>query len=152
MKWLRKLVKHLRISVLISFKDLKDVGPGFYMGRRVGVYPDLKTGIDVYIGQDSIIYPRVSIGDFTLIANNVQILGSDHNYALCGSPIKYSGRPKLPFTTIGKDVWIGASAIIMSGVNVGDCAIVAAGSVVTKDIPSGEIWGGNPARILKKKI
>ncbi len=51
---------------------------------------------------------------------------------------------------IGDYVFIGARCIIMKGVTIGDHSIVAAGSVVTKDIPADEVWGGNPARYIKK--
>lgn len=53
---------------------------------------------------------------------------------------------------IGHDVWIGARAIIMSGVSIGNGAIVAAGAIVTKDIPAYAIVGGNPARIIKYRF
>lgn len=51
---------------------------------------------------------------------------------------------------IGDDVFIGANSTILKGVTIGDKAIIGAGSVVTKDIPSMEIWGGNPAKFIKK--
>ena len=53
---------------------------------------------------------------------------------------------------VGNDVWIGACAIIMSGVTIGDGAIVAAGSVVTKDVPPYTLVGGNPAKFIKKRF
>lgn len=52
---------------------------------------------------------------------------------------------------IGKNVFIGMNSLIVNAVNIGDGAVIGAGSVVTKDIPAGEIWGGNPARFIKKK-
>lgn len=52
---------------------------------------------------------------------------------------------------IGNDVFIGAHSIICKPVTIGDHAVVAAGSVVTKDIPEGEIWGGVPAKFIKKR-
>lgn len=55
-------------------------------------------------------------------------------------------------TVIGNDVWIGFGAIIISGVNIGDGAIVAAGAVVTKDVPAYAIVGGVPARVLKMRF
>ena len=55
-------------------------------------------------------------------------------------------------TFVEDDVWIGAAAIIMSGVKIGKGSIVAAGSVVTKDIPPCEIWGGNPARFIRNRF
>ena len=52
---------------------------------------------------------------------------------------------------IGKDVWIGARAIILPGVHIGDYSVVAAGSVVTKDVPSGVLVAGAPA-VIKKRL
>jgi acetyltransferase-like isoleucine patch superfamily enzyme len=49
-------------------------------------------------------------------------------------------------------VFIGGHALILKGVTIGDEAVVAAGSVVTKNVPSGEIWGGNPAKPLRQPI
>lgn len=51
---------------------------------------------------------------------------------------------------IGDDVFIGANATVLKGVTIGDRAVIAAGSMVTKDVPADEIWGGNPARFLKR--
>lgn len=50
---------------------------------------------------------------------------------------------------IGNHVWVGMNATIMKGVTIGDNAIIAAGALVTKDVPAGEIWGGVPARFIK---
>jgi len=52
--------------------------------------------------------------------------------------------------TIGNNVWIGERAIVLKGVTIGDNAVIAAGSVVTKDVPENTVVGGNPARVLKK--
>jgi acetyltransferase-like isoleucine patch superfamily enzyme len=54
--------------------------------------------------------------------------------------------------TLGHDVWIGARAIVLSGVNIGTGAVVAAGAIVTKDVPPYAIVGGNPARVIKKRF
>ena len=51
---------------------------------------------------------------------------------------------------IGKNVWIGANATVLAGVNIGDGAVVAAGAVVTKDVEPNTIVGGVPAKLLKK--
>ena len=53
---------------------------------------------------------------------------------------------------IGKNVWIGLGSIILKGVTIGDGAIIAAGSVVTKDVPSNCLVGGNPAKVIKDYI
>ena len=51
---------------------------------------------------------------------------------------------------IGNDVWIGMRSIILKGVTIGDGAVIAAGSVVTRDVPAGTLYGGNPARFIKE--
>ncbi|WP_302847835.1 CatB-related O-acetyltransferase [Azotobacter beijerinckii] len=53
---------------------------------------------------------------------------------------------------MGNDVWIGANVSLMPGVTIGDGSVVATASVVTKDIPAYEIWGGNPAKFIKKRF
>ena len=66
-------------------------------------------------------------------------------------------KSKLPLTeyapywnlSIGRDVWIGSGSVILSGIEIGDGAIVAAGSVVTKSVGKYEIWAGNPAKFIK---
>lgn len=58
----------------------------------------------------------------------------------------------MPPVNIGNDVWIGYRAMIMDGVNIGNGAIIAAGAVVTKDIPPYEIWGGVPAKAIGKRF
>ena len=55
-------------------------------------------------------------------------------------------------TVIGNDVWIGRRSIILSGITIGDGAVIAAGSVVTKDVPAYAVVGGNPARIIKNRF
>ena len=98
------------------------------------------------------IYPKVEIGKYTMLANDVKVIGGDHRYDLSGLPIIFSGRNNLKATKIGDDVWIGANSIIMTGVKIGDGAIIAAGSVVTKDIEPYIVVGGIPARFIKKRF
>lgn len=52
---------------------------------------------------------------------------------------------------VGHHCWIGTGAIILQGVRIGDGAVVAAGAVVTKDVPEYEVWGGVPARYIRKR-
>lgn len=114
-----------------------------------------------FCGYDCDIY-HVTIGGFTSIASNVVVGGARHPMEWVGmSPVFYAGRDSVkakfsehkldnpPMTFIGNDVWIGRSAIILSGVKVGDGAVVGAGSVVTKDVPSYAIVAGNPAKLIR---
>lgn len=54
--------------------------------------------------------------------------------------------------TIGNNVWIGGSAVILPGVTIGDNAVIGAGSVVSRDVPAGTVVVGNPARVVKKML
>ena len=132
--------------------NLKDVHPTFYMGGKSVISNDLKAGAYVYIGPRCIIYPKVSIGDYSMLANDVSIIGGDHKFDRPGIPIIFSGRDNLKHTEIGKDVWIGAYVRIMAGVTIGDGTIVALGSLVTKDLEPFSIYGGVPAKKLKDRF
>ena len=88
---------------------------------------------------------RVTIGDMTQIGPGVQIIAADHpreaEYRDAGLE---NGKP----VTIGRNVWIGALAVILPGVTMGDDAIVGAGAIVTRDVAPGTTVVGNPARPL----
>ena len=87
----------------------------------------------------------VTIGDLTQIGPGVQILTADHpRDPAQRRAMLESGRP----ISIGRNVWIGAAALILPGVMIGDDAIVGAGSVVTRDVPAGATVVGSPARVI----
>ena len=86
----------------------------------------------------------IRIGDGTLIGHNVVITTLNHNF----EPELRSGMKPAP-VIIGKNVWIGASVTVVPGVTIGENAIIAAGSVVTKDVDSNTVVGGVPAKLIK---
>ncbi|MCE7053702.1 CatB-related O-acetyltransferase [Algoriphagus sp. AGSA1] len=144
-----RFYKRLKIRYLYG---LKYVHPTFNIGGKSKISKDLVAGEYSYVGPGGLIYPGVSIGRYTMLAQNVQIIGDDHNFNLVGIPSTFSGRPKMRRTTIGRDVWIGANSIIMASVTIGDGSIIAAGSIVTKDIPPFSIVGGVPAKFIRKRF
>jgi acetyltransferase-like isoleucine patch superfamily enzyme len=98
---------------------------------------------------------RLSIGDYTTVSGNVLFIFHDGAVGpLINRNPKFIDKSihvfKRGTISIGKHVFIGASSILLPDINVGDFSVVAAGSVVSKNIPSGEIWGGVPARFIKK--
>lgn len=132
---------------------LRNTHPKFLATKGLGkVSRDIVAGAYSYIGENCLIYPKVSIGNFTMLANDVFIIGGDHNYRFAGMPIVFNGRDDFKETKIGHDVWIGARSIIMAGVKIGNGAIIAAGSVVTKDIEPYAIYGGVPAKMIKMRF
>ncbi len=105
---------------------------------------------------------HADIGSFVSIANNVVIGGGRHPMEWVGmSPVFYEGKDsvKAKFSTharepvrrvkVGHDVWIGRSAIVLPGVEIGDGAVVGAGAVVTQSVPPYAIVAGNPARLIR---
>ena len=122
----------------------------------------LTVASDVYIGKFCTIECDGSIGRFSMIANNVGLVGRyDHDLRSVGMPIRkapwigspdYKGQGLGLQLTVGEDVWIGFGAVLLSGVTIGRGAIVAAGSVVTRDVPPYAIAAGNPARTLSMRF
>jgi acetyltransferase-like isoleucine patch superfamily enzyme len=111
----------------------------------------ISIGHDCFIGKwchISIVEPAtLTIGNYVGISPYVKIFGGDHNYGVVGkwhTEVKEGG-DNIPIV-IEDDVSIGAGAIILKGIKIGEGAVVAAGAVVTKSIPPYTIWGGNPAR------
>lgn len=130
---------------------------------RVKDYAELRDsylGEYSYIAQQSIVN-KTNIGKFVSIANGCYIGLWEHNtevsthsfylYEHSGHFVKgYKNYDKDDIlTNIGSDVWVGANAVILKGVTIGDGAIIGASAVVTKDVPPYAIVVGNPARVLK---
>ncbi len=92
-------------------------------------------------------YQQIEIGEDVAIAENVTIRDSD-NHLIISNPNFQKTAP----IKIGNHVWIGMNATILKGVTIGDGAIIAAGAVVTKDVPERCLVGGVPAGIIKKNV
>ncbi len=94
-------------------------------------------------------YGGLEIGEYTRIGRGTTIITSDHSFGDRNLLIKdqplISGK-----VIIGKNVWIGANVTILKGIYIGDNSIIAAGAVVTKDVPPNVIVGGVPAKIIKE--
>jgi len=110
----------------------------------------ISVGKGTTVNRNVTIRGKVKIGDFCLIAPNVVIVGSNHSYHKVDL-IRNQGLI-IKGIEIMDDVWIGANSTILDGVKIGKGAIIAAGSVVTKDVDNYSIFGGVPAKKLKKRI
>lgn len=123
----------------------------------------IRLGDWCFVGENSRIWSgaAIDIGDRVLISHDVNIFDNDTHPFDAGArhrqfvAIKTLGQPSdidladRP-VSIGADAWIGAKAIILKGVTIGRGAVVAAGSVVTRDVPEYAIVAGNPARVLRQ--
>ncbi|GBF10609.1 DapH/DapD/GlmU-related protein [Tepidibacillus infernus] len=98
-----------------------------------------KTSIALMVMMDTMFPEKIHIGDNTIIGYNTTILA--HEYLI--------EEYRLGDVYIGSNVMIGANSLILPGVTIGDYAVVAAGAVVTKDVPPNAFVAGNPARIIR---
>ena len=162
-----KLLPGSKVENLAGDPNLISVGAGSVLSGRLLIFPHdgkISIGRDCYLGENSRIWSAASIeiGDRVSISHNVNI--HDTNAHSLDPQIRHrhfmetmaTGFPRENTVdivsspiVIGNDVWIGFNSIILKGVTIGRGAIVAAGSVVTKDIPEFSIAAGNPARIVK---
>ena len=132
--------------------------------RRCGQAVNIEQGADFMFGEsievghrsgigiDSIIRADLVIGSDVMMGPRVIIYGRDHCFELTDRPMATQGMGPYERIVIEDDVWIGAQALILKGVTIGKGAIVAAGAVVTKDIPPYSIVAGNPARIVRSRL
>ena len=146
------LLRRLKRRWMILRYGLKGAHPTALLSPGSAFSKDLIIGEFAYIGPGCMIEQGVSIGKYTMLANNVMIVGGDHDFHNPTLPIIFSGREERRKTRIGVDCWIGTGSIIMAGVTIGDGAIVAAGSVVTKNVPPFTIYGGCPAKLIKNRF
>jgi acetyltransferase-like isoleucine patch superfamily enzyme len=124
--------------------------PMFYPGVWITPGRHLVVGDDVDFAQGVLVTTGggVEIGDRALIGYRVQILSVNHAVPAGRGRIFDAGHEPRS-VRIGSDVWIGANAIVMPGITIGDGAVVAGGAVVTKPVEPYAIVGGNPARLIR---
>jgi acetyltransferase-like isoleucine patch superfamily enzyme len=130
-------------------------------------YPDgelYRTGLRAYfpssvirIGDNcslngTVIHARASviIGDNCMFGPGVVILDNDSHNTSTDPQVRRQGKVSESPVVIGSNVWVGMRSIVMKGVHIGDNSVIAAGSVVTKDVSPDSLYGGNPAAFIKK--
>lgn len=150
---------HYNILQIILRRKFRRVGKNFKFdpfGRYS--FDTIEVGNDVFIGPGAILLATESfirLGNKIMFGPNVTMMGGDHNTTVIGKYM-YDVIEKLPENDIPiiieDDVWIGTGAIILKGVTIGEGSIVAAGSVVNKDVAPYSIVGGVPAKLLKMRF
>jgi len=138
------------LRYFLFFKCIKKCGKKVKIDRNVYVSPDIYVGDNVRISENVKIRRNTFIGNDVMIAPGVHIITVNHGYDLLDLPMRLQ-KEKEELVEIGDDVWIGTNAIILPGIKIASHAIVAAGAVVTKDVPEFAVVGGNPAKIIKMR-
>ena len=109
---------------------------------------DVLIGDNTRIGLHNTIIGPVTIGSHVNLAQGVTVTALNHNFQNASVRIDQQGVSTCQ-VVIGDDVWIGSNSVILPGVTIGQHVVVAAGAVVTKDVPDGVLVAGVPARIIK---
>ena len=109
---------------------------------------DVIIGDHTRIGIHNTLIGPVTIGSHVNLAQGITVTALNHNFEHSDKYIDEQGVSTSP-VVIGDDVWIGANAVVLPGVTIGSHCVVAAGAVVTKDVPTHTLVGGIPAKIIK---
>jgi acetyltransferase-like isoleucine patch superfamily enzyme len=120
---------------------------GCYLVAGPGM--EILIGPQTYVGHRCLLYGHgsIQVGRDVLMANDVQLICGNHTFAHRDLPIRAQPTEERPIV-IGDDVWLGASAVVLGGVTVGQGTVVGAGAVVTHSLPAYSIARGVPARIV----
>ena len=133
----------------VKYKGFERIGKHvtFYKGMNI------ELGKNVQFGPYCVVTSDAKFGNNILMAGHVYFVGkNDHSTNVPGQLIWYGKRGLDKQTIVEDDVWIGYNSIIIGGVKIGKGSVIAAGSVVTKDVPPCEIWGGNPAKKIRDRF
>lgn len=113
----------------------------------------LIVGDGTFIGDETMFMgsagTKITVGPECDISSRVTFVTGTHHFAV--GTVKCAGQGYGEDINIGRGVWIGACAVILPGVTIGDGAMVAAGAIVNRSIPPFEIWGGCPAKFIKRR-
>ena len=129
----------LELGKSVCFRGVR-VGSNITVGNKGSLV--LSDGVFINNGVNICCAHRIKVGDHTKIADEVIIYDTNFHPTSEGEPVEQNS------VNIGRNVWIGARAIILPGSNIGAHAVIAAGAVVNGDIPPRSIAGGVPAKVL----
>ena len=123
--------------------------PKAKIGENCNIYANVLIENDVVVGNNVTVKSGVQLWDGITVEDNV-FIGPNATFTNDLYPRSKNPDWELKRTIIKKGASIGANATILCGITIGENAMIGAGSVVTKDVPAGEVWAGNPAQLLKK--
>ena len=146
-----KIANYIRVSICRHLFEGIGKNVIIQKGVQFGNCINIIIGDNSSIGKNSLIPNNTKIGKFVMIAQDLYIIANNHAFQDTNIPMYYQVNNNRLETIIKDDVWIGAKVIITPGKIIEGGVIIGAGSVVTKNIPSYQIWAGNPAKFLKSR-
>jgi len=129
---------------------LKECGKSPNVKYGAEISPNATVGDFSEVGTRSMVQANVHMGSYVIMGPDVKIYSRNHKFDSLEIPIAQQGKNYYE-TFIGDDVWIGANVVITAGCRIGNHCVIAAGAVVTKDIPDYSIAGGVPAKVIKSR-
>ncbi|MGE4283444.1 MAG: DapH/DapD/GlmU-related protein [Clostridia bacterium] len=143
--------KSIRRFLCKSIFDSTGTGINIEHGVFFGNGTGISIGTDSGLGLNCRVQGPLFIGKNVMMGPDVLIYTRNHNIDRTDIPMIKQGNTQAELVVIEDDVWIGARAVVLPGVRIGEGAVVAAGAIVTKDVEPYTIVGGNPARKIKSR-
>lgn len=140
--WLPKKIRSICGKMLFD-----KCGKSPDIGRNISFSSRISMGDNSGIGDDCVFIGKVSIGDHVLMGPKCAFIASNHKFRDKSKLIKYQGEIDKEIV-VGSDCWIGYGCIVLAGVTINEGAVIAAGSVVTKDVPQYSVVAGVPAKVI----
>lgn len=149
-----KLINSIEGKININMASNSKLFVGDFLMARGPLYIRLLNNAKINIGNNVFFNHncqitasnKITIGDNCKFGNNITIIDHDHVITKDGPQSEIIGKEII----IEENVWVGANCVILKGVKIGKCSVIAAGAVVTKDVPPYTIYGGIPAKLIKK--
>ena len=157
--WLRFL-KYILLREILNVKRMYEI---FVFSRENDCKISLNSNLtgnlsNLSVGENSVVNSGanfrfkeglIKIGKDCLLAQNISIIAN--SYVIDDRKYISTSDMKASNVTIGDNVWIGTNVVIMPGVFIGDNSIIGSSAVLTKNVPNNEVWGGIPARLIRKR-
>ncbi len=145
--YIKKIIKRIKLQRILNAYRKNNIE--IHSPNIISNFCNLKISPPVYIGPDAWLQLRgkLYINSGTIIGPRLKVHTSNHRWD--GEMLPYDDKYITKDTHIGENVWIGADVTIMPGVNIGEGAVIAACSCITKDVPAMAVVGGCPAKVIK---
>lgn len=142
------IFRKYRVLLVRSFGGKIDWSASLHPSAVIDYPWNLRMGRKSSLGEKSWVYAmdNITVGELSCIGKDVYLLTGSHD--ICRSTFDLVTRP----ITIGDGCWIATASTVLPGVTIGDYSVIAAGSVVSKNVDSNSVVGGNPAKFIKQRI